>query len=66
VSTIEEIEQAVQQLPPEQLAAFRAWFAEFEAAAWDRQIENDVSAGRLDALAHEALRDLHDGNCTDL
>jgi hypothetical protein len=42
-----------------------AWFAEFDAARWDRQIEEDVAAGRLDALAEEALNDLRQGRCTD-
>jgi hypothetical protein len=36
-----------------------------DAAAWDRQIEEDVAAGRLDALADEALDDLREGRCTD-
>jgi len=66
MSTVQEIEQAVQELPPRELAAFRAWFAEFDAAAWDRQFEEDVAAGRLDQLAEEALQDLREGRCTDL
>ena len=66
MSTVQEIAQAVSQLPPEDLAAFRAWFAEFDADAWDRQFEEDVAAGRLDALAEEALEDLREGRCTDL
>lgn len=66
MSTIQQLEDAVRRLSPEELATFRAWFAEFDAAAWDRQIEEDVAAGRLDALAEEALRDLAEGRCTDL
>ena len=57
--TIEEIEEAVRGLSAQELAAFRAWFTEFDAAAWDRQLEQDIAAGRLDALAEEALDDLH-------
>ena len=66
MSTIQEIEDAIRQLPSEDLAALRAWFAEFDAEKWDRQFEEDVAAGRLDHLADEALRDLHEGRCTDL
>mgnify|MGYP006873466372 CR=1 FL=1 len=66
MSTVEEIERAVADLPPERLAEFRAWFAEFDARTWDREFEEDVKAGRLDALADEALRDLDEGRCTDL
>lgn len=66
MSTIQEIEQAIRGLGPQDLAAFRAWFAGFDAAAWDRQIEDDVAMGRLDRFAEEALRDLAEGRCSDL
>lgn len=66
MSSIQDIEHAIRQLPPEDLAAFRAWFAEFDAAAWDRQIEEDAAAGRLDALADEAVQELREGRCTEL
>jgi hypothetical protein len=64
MSSVHEIEDAVQRLTPAELDAFRTWFAEFDAAAWDRQMEGDVAAGRLDALADEALEDLRAGRCT--
>lgn len=66
MSTIQEIESAVRKLSPKELQAFRKWFQGFDAEAWDRQFEEDVKAGRLDALAEEALHDLRDGRCTDL
>lgn len=66
MTTIQEIESAVSQLSREELSAFRAWFEEFDADAWDRQLEEDVAAGRLDFLAEEALRDSREGRCTDL
>lgn len=58
MSTIQEIERAVIGLSPAERAEFRAWFLEFDAAAWDREIEQDAASGRLDALAEEALEDL--------
>jgi hypothetical protein len=66
MSAVYEIETAVSKLSREELSAFRNWFSEFDAAAWDKQFEADVAAGHLDALADEALRDLHAGRCTDL
>lgn len=66
MSTLQEIEAAVSQLKAEDLAAFRAWFAEFDARAWDLQFEQDVKSGRLDKLAEEALEDLREGRCTEL
>ncbi|HLY59397.1 MAG TPA: hypothetical protein VKV95_01390 [Terriglobia bacterium] len=65
MSTIAEIEDAVRRLSPKDLAAFREWFVQLDAEAWDRQIEEDVAAGRLDSLADEALEDLKQGRCTD-
>ena len=66
MSNLQEIESAVSQLTKEELAAFRVWFAEFDAEIWDRQFEEDVAAGRLDGLAEQALQHLREGRCTDL
>lgn len=55
MGNIQSIEKAVQSLPPAELAEFRRWFAEFDAAAWDTQLEADVAAGKLDALGAEAI-----------
>lgn len=65
MSTVQQLESTVRQLSAEELAAFRAWFAEFDAERWDRQLEADVAAGRLDWLVEEARRDLREGRCTD-
>jgi hypothetical protein len=65
-SNLKEIELAVSQLSSEELAEFRNWFAEFDAADWDRQFEADVANGRLDKLAEKALRNLRSEKCTDL
>ena len=66
MTTVTEITGAVRRLPKKELARFRKWFAEYDAAAWDRQFEHNVATGRLDALAREALRDLGAGRTTDL
>jgi hypothetical protein len=66
MSNLQEIEHAVSQLSAEELANFRVWFAEFDAAVWDQQFEEDVAAGRLDDLAQKALKHLREGRCTDL
>ncbi len=55
MTTRQAIEQAVQQLPASELAEFRRWFSEFDESVWDHQIESDAAAGKLDALAAEAL-----------
>ncbi len=65
MSTVQQLELGVRQLSSEELATFRAWFAEFDAEEWDRQIEADVSAGRLDWLVEETRQDLREGRCTN-
>jgi len=55
MTKVEQLEQAVERLSPEERASFRAWYAEFDAAGWDQQFEADVAAGRLDRLADAAL-----------
>jgi hypothetical protein len=66
MSSLQEIESAISKLSADELAAFRVWFAEFDAEIWDRQFEEDVAAGRLDKLAERALQHLREGRCTDL
>jgi hypothetical protein len=48
----------------QQLADFRTWFNEYDAQKWDAQIAEDTTAGRLDALADEALAALWAGRTT--
>ncbi len=54
------------KLSRQELLAFRDWFSGFDAAAWDKQFEEDAAAGHFDALADEAIRDLREGRCWDL
>jgi len=63
---VEELEDTVRKLSPEELVAFRRWFEEFDAQVWDRQMEADAQAGKLDALAEEALKDYQAGRTTPL
>jgi hypothetical protein len=55
MTTAEDIEKAVKQLAPVELARFRAWFELFDTKQFDAAIEQDSRAGKLDALAEEAL-----------
>jgi len=55
MTRLEQLERAIEGLSPEERASFRAWFESFDSAEWDRQIEADVAAGKLDRLAEEAL-----------
>ncbi len=55
MTKVEKLENEVRRLNPEQLAAFRDWFRSYDSDEWDKEIERDVSAGRLDKLAEEAI-----------
>lgn len=66
MTTVQEIEKAVQRLPERELDSFRSWFEEFDARAWDRQLEQDVQSGKLDAMADQAIKDLKANRCARL
>lgn len=64
--SIEEIEAEISSLPADQLARFSQWFEEFMADQWERQIERDVSSGRLDGAIQRADDHYAAGRCTPL
>ena len=66
MSKLEIIEGQIKELSREELAQLREWLARFDAEVWDRQFEADVKAGKLDALAENALRDHRAGRSTKL
>jgi hypothetical protein len=66
VSDLEEIEQKIRKLSSDELAKFRAWFTEFDHLLWDRQIESDSKAGKLDNIAAEALADYKAGKAREI
>jgi hypothetical protein len=61
MNELEELERRIRKLSPQDLAKFRAWFAEFDHTLWDRQIESDSRSGKLDHLVNEALADYKAG-----
>ena len=47
---IKQIERAITQLPAKELAELVSWLKDYHAQVWDERIEEDLEAGRLDAL----------------
>ena len=66
MSKVKLIEQQIKALPSEEIAQLRTWFLEFDWALWDRQLERDIAAGRLDIFAEKALPESADGKTTPL
>ena len=60
------LESQVESLSAEELARFRQWFLNYDAAAWEQQIECDANAGKLDSLADRALQEHARGKTTPL
>lgn len=66
MTKLEKLEQDVERLSPEDLAAFRKWFHAYEAALWDRQLEEDARSGKLEPLRQQALAEHRDQESREL
>ena len=66
MSTVKEIETAVQKLKPQEIHEVADWLQELREELWDKQIDADAKAGRLDKLMEEAKQDYLAGRCKPL
>jgi hypothetical protein len=66
MTTVLEIERAIEQLPRDQFSKIHDWIVEKDWQAWDAQIERDSAAGKLDFLVEEGLRDAESGDTRPL
>ena len=66
MSTLEQIESAILTLPSKDLQRLREWLLELDQRHWDRQIEQDINDGKLDALAAEAIAEFESGECREI
>ena len=64
--SVEELESVVSRLSADELSRFSEWFEEFLADQWDRQIEQDVHSGRLEAAVTRSNQRFDAGQCTPL
>jgi hypothetical protein len=63
---VKTLEKEISEISRDELTTLRDWFAKFDADAWDRQIESDVQAGKLDKLAAKALSEHKRGESQEL
>jgi hypothetical protein len=63
---LNELKSAIEDLPDEEYARLRQWFSERDWRKWDRQIEADSEAGKLDFLVKEAVREKAEGKLRKL
>lgn len=66
MTRVQAIEEQIRTLSSEELAELREWLLEHDWAEWDRQIERDSAAGKLDELFSKARADHAAGKSTKL
>jgi hypothetical protein len=54
MSTVIEIERAIEKLPAQDLTRLAKWILDRDNDQWDRQMDTDAAAGKLDFLIKEA------------
>jgi len=64
--SIQELENVISQLSNDEFMQLAQWIDEYRAEKWDRQIEADILAGRLDEAGRRADADFDAGRCTPL
>ena len=66
MSTLEQIEAAILTLPSNEFQRLRQWFFDVDYQLWDDQLEQDVTNGKLEALAEEAIAEFKSGHCQEI
>jgi hypothetical protein len=66
MTRVEELERRVHKLSRAELSAFRDWFRRYDSDAWDRQIEEDIRAGKLEGIAREAIDEYRAGKAREI
>jgi hypothetical protein len=64
--SVEEIEAEIVKLKPVEVRQVAEWLAEYQAMLWDKQLEDDAAAGKLDRFIKEALEEYRQGKTRPL
>ncbi|MBI4490119.1 MAG: hypothetical protein HY694_13635 [Deltaproteobacteria bacterium] len=66
MSKVDELKTEIEKLPKEEFTELVRWLSEKDWERWDKEIEADSEAGRLDFLVHEAFEAKAKGTLKDL
>ena len=66
MSKIDELKAKIESLPNEEFAEIFRWLSEKDWERWDKEIEADSQAGKLDFLLREAREEKAKGTLKDL
>ncbi len=61
MTKLEKIEAEIESLAPQDVRKLADWLEEYKAELWDRQIEADAKAGKLDTLIANARQEIAEG-----
>jgi hypothetical protein len=66
MSKVEELKTQIEKLPKDEFTELVRWLSEKEWERWDKEIEADSKAGRLDFLVRESIDEKTKGTLKDL
>ncbi len=66
MSKVDELKKEIEKLPREEFSQLVRWLSEKDWERWDREIEADSEAGKLDFLVRETLEAKAKGTLKDL
>jgi hypothetical protein len=66
MSTLLEIEKAIENLPSTEFRKLHRWVSERDSTQWDEEIAADANAGKFDELRQRVRSDYEAGRCSDL
>jgi hypothetical protein len=64
--SVQEIENAITQLPPQEVEKLADWLADYRTRTWDEQIGRDLDEGRLDSFLAAAEAEYQAGKVQPL
>jgi hypothetical protein len=65
MSTVQEIESAIEQLQPTQLSQLSQWLDDYIERAWDARMEADAKAGKFAHFKEKIARARETGELID-
>ena len=63
---VEQLQVEIEALPEKDFVRVRQWFAQRDWELWDKQLESDMAAGKLDFLLAEASAAKEQGKLQEL
>ncbi len=65
MSTVEQIEEAIQKLSPKEFESLLQWIGDYMDDEWDEQMKKDARSGRFDKLLAQVDADIQAGRTTN-